>query len=709
MKRYLLQFLALAVAYLAAGRLAYLLAIPPGYASPIWPAAGIAVAGLMICGSRLWPAVFAGAFVTSISAYALSAAAGDWSDGLLTALAVGAGATLQALVGCTFTKRFEQLAETSLGAGDIARWMITCGPVACLINATVGVGSLYLSGAIATEQLAFNWFTWWIGDSAGVLVFAPVLLCVFRPVDESYFDRIRLVAIPTLALCGCLLTFFTFLQRHEESFLQTQFQRDSERIASQIHRHVFVLKELTLQLGAFFDGSEHVDRNEFHQFLSATLKRHPDVVAMEWAPRVASAGRSEFEQAVSKDLHAPFEITEIDAQGGLVPAARRDFHVPVKYAEPHEANLRVLGLDLASEELRACDTGTLAVSPPITIVQDDEVAVMMFHPVFRRDMKHNARETPCGDLLGFVITIFRVDQFLDRATSSQGNKGIQLQISDETTLAGDGPTNAHGSFVVHRFREDEDEHFWKKDEQDRASGPVRFCQNHDLDIGGRHWHLETSATDRYAAGRMSWGSWSVLALGLLLTALLEGVLLYLSGTSERTRREVEKRTEELNQAKQELERHTDELERKNHETEAALQRAEDASDELTQINKALQDMNRASEAATQAKTQFLANMSHEIRTPMTAILGYTDLLAEKIVERDQRGMIETIQRNGQHLLELINDVLDLSKVEAGKVQVEQIACSPTSIVRDVVALFNPRAEAKGLELRAEFSEELPEY
>ncbi|MCX5688783.1 MAG: PAS domain S-box protein [Planctomycetota bacterium] len=119
---------------------------------------------------------------------------------------------------------------------------------------------------------------------------------------------------------------------------------------------------------------------------------------------------------------------------------------------------------------------------------------------------------------------------------------------------------------------------------------------------------------------------------------------------------------------------------------------------------------RAQEASI-AKSEFLANMSHEIRTPMTAILGFTELVASdgdhEKAPRRRLEYIDTIRRNGEHLLSIINDILDISKIEAGKMTVEATATDPVAIIRDVVALMDVKASGKGIKLDAIFETPMP--
>ena len=127
-----------------------------------------------------------------------------------------------------------------------------------------------------------------------------------------------------------------------------------------------------------------------------------------------------------------------------------------------------------------------------------------------------------------------------------------------------------------------------------------------------------------------------------------------------------------------------------------------------QAEEEIREATRKAEAATRAKSEFLANMSHEIRTPMTAILGFADVLLENPAGPEAVDAAKTIKLNGEHLLEIINDILDLSKIEAGKLDLERIACSPCQVVAEMASLMRVRFEAKGLSLQVEHVGPIPE-
>jgi len=143
--------------------------------------------------------------------------------------------------------------------------------------------------------------------------------------------------------------------------------------------------------------------------------------------------------------------------------------------------------------------------------------------------------------------------------------------------------------------------------------------------------------------------------------------------------------------------------------ESLVNRAYELEEIVATRTHELQEARILAESSNKSKSEFLANMSHEIRTPMTAIIGFADLLESEFLKDASQTThaIQTIRSNANLLLTIINDVLDMSKIDAGKMMVEQIRFSPSQIVEEAVSLMRPRAIGKGIDIRLNYETAIP--
>jgi PAS domain S-box-containing protein len=153
-------------AYFVAGKLGLMLAFLHVSASPVWPPTGMALATLLLFGIRFWPAIFVGAFLVNITT----------AGSVGTSLGIATGNTLESVLGAVLVTRFAKGRHAFDNAQDIFKFALLAGLLSTTVSATLGVGSLALGGYVPWERFVAIWLTWWLGDLAGAIVVAPVLI-----------------------------------------------------------------------------------------------------------------------------------------------------------------------------------------------------------------------------------------------------------------------------------------------------------------------------------------------------------------------------------------------------------------------------------------------------------------------------------------------------------------------------------------------------
>ncbi len=180
-QRYALGSLTLSLAYFVAGRLGTLLALPPGYATAIFPASGLALAALLWRGVGLWPGILLGSFC--MNAWISNSNSPDFSlfEFFPVGISIGLGACGEALLGTYLLRRFAGSNDPLKRVKNVIVFLVFSGLIASMVSASVGVVSLGLAKLANSGKFLETWFTWWLGDAMGIFVFAPLVLILLQP------------------------------------------------------------------------------------------------------------------------------------------------------------------------------------------------------------------------------------------------------------------------------------------------------------------------------------------------------------------------------------------------------------------------------------------------------------------------------------------------------------------------------------------------
>jgi two-component system, sensor histidine kinase and response regulator len=578
------------------------------------------------------------------------------------------------------------------------------------------------------------------------------------------------VALDVVSVVGLRRIEFQNARANFESVARERLDRMETNIA-------LAIQNLT-SLGAFHDGSQNVDEEEFNRFAERILVQNNPVQALEWAPRIPQRMRAAYDSSPRGRGSASGGIVELSAGERMVAAGKRAEYFPVDRAAPLRGNERALGFDLASNPARrealerSVSTGELAATGRISLVQDNggQYGLLVFRPVYRGGSRPAGEAERRAAVTGVLLGVFRVRDMVERSVFPAGvSRNLRVAVFDRSAPP--------------------PEQILYLDGAPREAGhgpPPGFQMTRTVPTAGRSWEIVAHPSPG-AFEPVRWSSWSALAGGLLLTTLLAAYLRLIMHQTAAIEETVTERTDALHTALKSLESsesryrklvevspeailvqhearitfanraaarlfrvsRTDELcgrtlqdfltpesraavdgmypqlftaEMQLPSFEAQIEcgdhslvdveiggfsfldregiTAQAVLRDISERKRTAAELLQAKEladAGNRAKSEFLANMSHEIRTPMNGIIGMNDLLLRTELDQRQRKYSGVVRESATVLLALLDDLLDFSKLEAGKLILDQADFDLRSVFEGVIDLFAPKAQEKGLE------------
>lgn len=644
---YLIKFAGVFLASLMAMKISGMLVIPPGQASIIWPAAGIAVGAILTGGRWLILPVFLAAFIKSLWYYDEIGA-----NELLTAASIATGASLQAYVAVTLIQKyiksfnlFEDVRETSL-------FLILAGPLACSVNATIATSALIIFGVISSDQFLAHAATWWLGDIFGVVLFAPLTVLIMstkKGRGQLSLRRKMLVGLPLILSFIVFVLLFCYVVETLKDRSLREYESETSKITRSFRQELYIDLTSTIAISSFITSSEYVSAEEFNSFVSPILKYTRGVYGFSWIPKVENSAREDFVKSIREQGFPNFEIVERNAEGKTQKASSSDVYFPLAYTEPYELNklahgLNVYGHDGISGGVRKNILDTAKAleeargTARFSIVQkQSDYGFIIYHPVFK-DI--NGQYTH----IGYVNGIFVFDQMMHETYLSARQVSSEVILIDKTH---------EKAAVLYDSR--------SPDYKELSAEKYDFEQvTHVVDkvsVAGRDWELVYLRGKGQIDDKYLQEIWVFAAGGIIFNLLLSLILILVTARNDYIESLVKIRTKELQEANQELE-------------------------------------------------EFTYRTSHDLRSPLVSSKGIAELIVSAVdsdepqkIKQASNFLIESIEK----LLVLIDDIMQLAEAKNKEEAIELIDLK--DLVKQSISKFSYMANFNRLKIETEFSDD----
>ena len=698
----------LAAAYFITGWLGLKLPYYGSQITLIWLPTGIAVAALIRWGTGLWPGIAVGAFLVNLAigssaTLALGTAVGNTIGPWLTAYWLR-----RAGFNYAFTRQADVITFIAASAAGM------------LISATGGTLCLYLAGLVSADGLGIAWLTWWVGDTVGLLLAGPILL----PLTLKNLARLgqQKRGLALWFVVASVAAWFAFVTSYGDVGLRLSLAFLTLPLFAWAALHFGIIAAAVASLGfamvAAWSASSGLGAFNLQDAQLGLILLWSYIATTQLTGLSLAALKAERVQAEE----ALFKREE---QLRMMISSVKDYSIILldpdgRVASWNEGSRRLQGYEAAEILGKSIDlfyppddgsggkaAALLNKARQSGMAEDENWRVRKDGSTFYADTIVTALHDPSGALMGFSkVTRDVTERKLAQLEAQRLNRSLRL-LSDCNLLLAHATDEQSLLNDVCRLVVDVGDYVmaWvgipEYDEQRRVR-PVAIS-------GFEQGYLESV--------EISWDGASVLGQGPTGTAIRTGQ----TSVAQQVR------------TNPKLAHWREAILRRGYESSIGLPLTSEGHTigALTiyaavpdafgpQEVELLEELSRnlafgvqtlrtrrerdSAKAETHAKSQFLANMSHEIRTPLNAILGMAHLLRRDGVTEKQAERLDTINAAADHLLSVINDILDLSKIEAGKLTLEHTDVVVESLLSNISSILAARAQAKGIKLRMETSD-----
>lgn len=427
--------------YLVTAQLTLFMATPMVYATPLWPAAGVALLGLLVCGNRSWSAVWLAAFMSDWLNRVLIHGQANTPTLWMISVTIASGAALQAVIGARVLRPVVSHTELLVRERTVFFLLALGGPLTCFISATAGVGSLALLQSLPAKVWLSTWVTWWAGDSLGVLIAMALLQPLWPAIRRQWQSHLLQVIFPTLATCALVLAGYVWLEHAERATREAQLSGASEEVRDHLTARLHQQRQLALNMSDLFNANENVSRAQFERFSQRSLEASDGLHALAWVPRITGADRFKQEVDARKDGLNDFVIWQRDLKGSRQVASQRAEYFPFWFISRIDGATSALGLDLVTEAesaaamRKAADSATVVLAerktfydPQVMNRPDDW---RLFVPIYRQGFnpKTSPAEARRSALRGFVVGSYYLDEIFGSVYEQAVRGGIAYRLS----------------------------------------------------------------------------------------------------------------------------------------------------------------------------------------------------------------------------------------------------------------------------------------